>query len=150
MGSIPEINCVNGGCATCEAEVGDTKECCECAWLEPEPEEIFGEMISPVRRSLPLKSADNDTSAPDEAKVSDLHARAGGGVTSGYKLLTFWSTQPMGSMVTPVTVQSDSYPAYLNNFEFPFNTKNFDDPAWSSVKKYFHNSTAVCSSFDVS
>lgn len=51
--------------------------------------------------------------------------------------------------VCGVIVINENYPVYLDFFKDPNNTINLEGN-YSTVKKYFHNSTDTCMSFDVS
>jgi len=142
LGTTPEISC--GDCGSCVVSV-KLNICCGCAWLPPDPEWSWGMIpipgTSPFKRSSPLAAeyyADKALCLPAEEKLHDLEARADG-LSMGRKDVSF----------STVVIQTELYPGYPDFYDYPSSTKNFDASRYTGVKRYFHNATATCTSFDV-
>jgi hypothetical protein len=64
-----------------------------------------------------------------------------GTVSLGEKEIKFWDEDNI--------ILSEKYPAYPDFWPNPSSSINFDTSQYTSVKKYFHNSTTTCTSFEV-
>ncbi|KAF2223854.1 hypothetical protein BDZ85DRAFT_296016 [Elsinoe ampelina] len=125
-GLTPEINCMP--CAPCGLSI-DVRDCCECAWLPPDEDAIFG-----IIGSSPFRKR----SAAEE--LHELFERARS-IGTGRKPINFfndWQTE------------TELYPQYPNYYMIPQNDADWDGSRYGAVKKYFHNTTALCTSFDIS
>lgn len=139
----PEINC--DGCGSCTVILENKKICCACAWLPPD-EEFLGFM--PTTPAISRRSIfENDMSS-----LHSLQTRAAMGVGWGTKTVSFWETFPffLDSQLDKYAVKSDQYPAFPDYYRNPHTASNWDlSDRTTGVKKYFHNATDACDSFDV-
>lgn len=139
----PEINC--DGCGSCVISVNsDDNFCCNCAWLPLENEYLTSMTIS-YKRSI-FDPFMGDAHMLEERAVDRY------GIRDAYKDIAFWDTTPfeIGTKSQPVEISSEIYPAYPSYSYNPDTTADWESSLKTSgIKKYFHNSSAVCSSFDV-
>ncbi|KAF4212956.1 hypothetical protein CNMCM5878_000587 [Aspergillus fumigatiaffinis] len=143
--SVPEINC--NACGSCVISLNADNDCCDCAWLAPD--DLNDGQWGYVSVSGLLGSSVYKRSI--EGRFSELVARAGG-ISTGTKETTFWNpavdpTHPDSSKA--IVIESEPYPQYPDYWRNPQTTKNFDVSPYTGVKKYFHNSSDSCTSFDV-
>jgi chitinase len=74
------------------------------------------------------------------------------GIRSGQKDIGFWETWPfkLNTAYNKVVVQNESYPAFPSYSRNPQSQANWDSSdRTTGVKKYFHNASTACDSFDV-
>lgn len=64
------------------------------------------------------------------------------------KEIRFWDTSVTGDEGS-YTVETDTYPSYPDYYRNPRTDANWDGSQYQGVKRYFHNASAVCTSFDV-
>ncbi|RSL95244.1 hypothetical protein CDV31_013975 [Fusarium ambrosium] len=152
-----ELTC--DACGSCYLEIeSKIVDCCNCAWLPPDdpsqpnigmmpnPDSGIGTGISPWKRS----SIEDAWSSP----LHKLEARSldNEGFGSERKKVTFWRTDIMiDDNFDPVIVLSEKYRQYPDWHVKPTTARNWDaSPNYTGIKKYFHNSSQSCTSFDVS
>ncbi|KAI0123659.1 hypothetical protein BJ170DRAFT_659563 [Xylariales sp. AK1849] len=140
----PEINC--NGCGSCvitlDSENGD---CCGCAWLAPDLS-YDDDMWGYVSIDGTLASTYKRSAVEEFEEV--LTKRVAGDITVGAKEIKLWNPTT-DETAAPVTIVSEDYPSYPDYYRTPGTTKNWDISPYTSVKKYFHNSSTTCTSFDV-
>lgn len=162
-GLTPELNC--NGCGSCVITLdGGVEDCCGCAWLPPDTSldddmwgyvSVSGTSYGSVYAKRFLGDGfDGSAGAVNltaEEKFALLVERADpGGIATSRKEITFWNTNVFPEDSDPVIVESDPYPPYPDYYRGPTQTaKNFDLSSYTGVKKYFHNATGTCTSFDV-
>lgn len=99
---------------------------------------------SPVERTSILKEP---LSTADDEILQELLRRATR-IGEGRKDITFWDPSITGDQ-RPIVVETELYPQYPDYAYNPTTDADWDGSVYTGVKKYFHNSTAVCTSFDV-
>ncbi|KAF5980123.1 glycoside hydrolase family 18 protein [Fusarium bulbicola] len=144
-------------CGSCIiTEKGERESCCSCVWLPP-PDEDDDE---PDFGSIPLPGGPIIPGVPEKRGIDFRDSEGGSGllyarasnspvVSFDNKWIRFWV--PAGSS-DPFIVGTEIYPQYPNYYKDPEgnNNKPFDgNPLFSDIKMYYHNKTAVCTSFDV-
>lgn len=100
--------------------------------------------MSPAERPSILEEP---LSTTDDEILHELLRRATR-INTGRKDITFWDPSITGDQ-PPFVVQTELYPAYPNYYSNPRTDADWDGSVYTGVKKYFHNATAVCTSFDV-
>ncbi|RSL40913.1 hypothetical protein CEP54_015977 [Fusarium duplospermum] len=151
-----ELTC--DACGSCYLNIElKIVDCCECAWLPPEdpsdrdlgsmpnPDSGIGTGISPWKRS----SIEDAWSSP----LQKLEARQlVGDINVSRKELKFWRRDVMvDDFELTFTVESEEYPMYPDWHVRPTTAPSWEaSPDFPDVKKYFHNSSQSCTSFDVS
>lgn len=144
-------------------------DCCDCAWLPPGSDDLTDAGLVPSVEDGDLLpglldppiGAGPDTGiskrSPLEAFVygispaHDLWGRANSDIGKGRKSLKFWRTDIMlDDNYDSVIIETDLYPQYPDWYRNPTGAASWESaPAYTTVKKYFHNSTSTCTSFDV-
>lgn len=85
-----------------------------------------------------------------------LQERANSDIIKGVKRVKFWATGPLEIPTNPADVfwvNSERYSSYPDWYHKPTSAASWESaPAYVTVtvKKYFHKSTATCTSFDIS
>lgn len=151
----PRLHC--DPCGSCTlTKNGEKSVCCSCSWLPPDDgydsddvegdsEPDTGSMRWPIHGpSIP--------SSPQKRDVGLLSRRTleerAGAVTLGEKVISFWAV-PGGTK--PHKVKSQKYPAYPDFYRLTNNPAPFDgNTKYKDILQYYHNRTAVCTSFEVS
>lgn len=133
----PEINC-DECLGTCTV-TGLKAPCCNCGWLPPEDDDdLFGNSWTPIdiKRDLLNQPSQN-------IDGNELESRATSDPGRGYKDILFWPT-------TSVKFSTEYYPAFPDYHGNPGSQVKWDTASNTrGVKKYFHNATGACDSFDV-
>lgn len=202
--TVPEISC--NGCQSCVVSTDPDKNiCCNCAWLPPEDDFLFGipwpssiskrseadglvhtnledDVLAAVHGRL---AGASEPLEPDDKVVSEIYdgVLAALGLEPGTssaerpsifeeplstaddeilhellkrvaqisltrKEIRFWDTSVTGDEGS-YTVETETYPSYPDYYRNPRTDANWDGSQYQGVKRYFHNASAVCTSFDV-
>ncbi|XEV07561.1 hypothetical protein FSHL1_012848 [Fusarium sambucinum] len=139
-------------CGACIiSEEREKKSCCSCVWLPPHDDNR-----GPDLGSMPLMPGPIIPGSPAKRGVefggpqhnsNMLHRRATPRVNEGRKEVSFWT---LPNTQTPFIIETEYYPSYPDFYKKPFNPIPFDgNIAYSDILMYYHNTTAICTSFDI-
>ncbi|RGP61415.1 glycosyl hydrolases family 18 [Fusarium longipes] len=134
---------------------GEKKDCCSCVWLPPPPDPD-SDIGPPDLGSMPLLPGPIIPGSPTrrglefgglQERASNPTTTAPAAVSTVRKAVSFWV--PSNAAIKFV-VESEPYYAYPDFYEKPENQAPFDGNAkYSNMLMYYHNTTAVCTSFNV-
>ncbi|KAF5557753.1 glycosyl hydrolase family 18 [Fusarium napiforme] len=149
-------------CGSCIiTEEGEKNSCCSCVWLPPPPDPDEDE--HPDLGSMPLPGGPLIPGVP-EKRTADVGGSNDANnhlfprqaakpskprVTEKNKWVKFWTIP--GDAI-PFEVGTEKYPSYPDYYQDPEGKKSipFDgNSKFSDILMYYHNSTSVCTSFDV-
>ncbi|KAF5974968.1 glycoside hydrolase family 18 [Fusarium coicis] len=149
-------------CGSCIiTEKGEKNSCCSCIWLPPPPDPDedehpdLGSMPLPggplIPRAPKKRAAGLDGSSDANNHVFPRQAAqpAPPRLTQKPKWVKFWT---IPGDVIPFEIGTERYPSYPDYYQDPEGKSNipFDgNSKFSDILMYYHNSTSVCTSFDV-